>query len=257
MQVMETTSHAQPIGLHTAVRNRYYFGKLLDVVHFDIEQDYFNYKRWLINRLILGYGVVCGFDVELGKDETTVSMTSGFGIDRWGREIIAPAGYQDFKLPDRPAAGQQQSQQQQKDYCEDDDVWYHLLICYYECDGSPEPALGDECGVETCVPSLAQERFKLEWRKGRAPEPPHDDCPSDLITGDRVNRRALAIHISQCCQKPPCDPCLPLANVRIPPEGQGSIDIDITIRPIVYTNDLLYQLITAMGPRPNHARAGK
>lgn len=257
MQVMETHDRARPIELHTAVRNRYYFGKLLDVVHFDIEQDYFNYKRWLINRLVLGYGVVCGLDVQLRNGGKAVAVTSGLAIDRWGREIIVPSASRDFDLPELPPP----KPTQQQAPCEGEDLWYHLLICYYECEGSPEPALGDECGVESCVPSSTQERYKLEWCKGRAPEPPHDDCLSELISGDRVNRRALALHISQCCQQPACDPCLALANVRMPrQDDQGGPDVDITIRPIVYTNDLLYELITAMGSgssRQNQPRAGK
>jgi hypothetical protein len=44
----------------------------------------------------------------------------------------------------------------------------------------------------------------------------------------------------------PCDPCLPLANVRLAKaDGSSPADVDITIRPIVYTNDLLFELTNA------------
>jgi hypothetical protein len=250
MQVMEASAQARPVSLPVGVRNRYYFGKLLDVVHFDIEQDYFNAKRWLINRLVLGYGVVCGMDVQLRNSDKSVVVTTGFGIDRWGHEIIVPAESRpwDLPLPPPPPAPSTAAPATATpaSSCEDDDCYYSLYICYYECASSPEPSLGDDCGQQNCVPSLIQERYKLEWRKGKAPDPPPDDCVSDLITGGRVNRRALALRVSQCCQDAPCDPCLPLANLRLAkPDGSTSADVDITIRPIVYTNDLLYELITA------------
>ena len=55
------------------------------------------------------------------------------------------------------------------------------------------------------------------------------------------------------------DGCIPLANVRLPRGNRcESEDIDISVRPIVYTNDLLFELIVGVmnewQPRP---RAGK
>src|SRR3970282_1579003 len=46
--------------LESPTRNRYFYGKLLTERHFDLEQRYFNRKRWLLNRLTLGSGVICG-----------------------------------------------------------------------------------------------------------------------------------------------------------------------------------------------------
>ena len=70
------------------VRNRYFYGKLLDVFHFEMEQNYFNEKRWLLNRLISGYGVVCGLNVTLGPDGQSVVVSPGTALDKCGREII-------------------------------------------------------------------------------------------------------------------------------------------------------------------------
>jgi hypothetical protein len=252
-------SDARPLELHTAIRNRYFYGKLLDVVHFEIEQDYFNYKRWVVNRLVLGYGVVCGLDVQLRDGARAVVVTKGFAIDRWGREIVVASESHELELPEAYEELPYEQEREQKSACDDDTVCYHLVICYHECGSSPEPALGDECGAQNCVPSLVQERYRLEWRPGKAPEPPHDDCLSHLISGDRVNRRALALHVSQCCPEPPAESCLPLANVRFPRNGdKGNVDVDISVRPIVYTNDLLFELITAMSAeRQNRPRGGK
>ncbi len=46
-------------------RNNYYYGKMMDERHFDMEQDYGNYKRWLNNRITLGEGVLSGLEVKM------------------------------------------------------------------------------------------------------------------------------------------------------------------------------------------------
>jgi hypothetical protein len=69
-------------------RNRYFRGKLLDVDHFDLEQVYFNDKRWLINRFGIGSGVLNGLICELFGDGGTVRIQPGVAIDSAGREII-------------------------------------------------------------------------------------------------------------------------------------------------------------------------
>src|SRR5690242_20128799 len=76
-------------GLTTPARNNYFYGKMLDVQHFTMEQRYFNQKRWLLNRLALGSGVVCGlqFIVVNGR----LALGPGVAIDPLGREIIVPA----------------------------------------------------------------------------------------------------------------------------------------------------------------------
>ena len=51
-------------GLTPARRNRYYYGKLMDVLHFSMEQQYVLAKEWLFNRAVIGPGVVCGLDVQ-------------------------------------------------------------------------------------------------------------------------------------------------------------------------------------------------
>src|SRR5262245_56488749 len=76
--------------LQRPVRNRYFFGKKLDVQHFELEQSYFNVKRWLLNRLVSGVGVVCGLNVvwaEPGRHEA-ILVKPGLAIDKWGRETI-------------------------------------------------------------------------------------------------------------------------------------------------------------------------
>ena len=68
-------------------RNRYFYGKLLSVDDFELEQKYFNDKRRLINRFLFGPGIVSGLCV-VEVDEQTISLETGFALDTWGREII-------------------------------------------------------------------------------------------------------------------------------------------------------------------------
>jgi len=73
--------------LYPFERNRYFYGKLLTVRDFEIEQRYFNDKRRLTNRLLHGCGIVSGLQV-IYVDEKTVSIEPGLAIDGSGREIV-------------------------------------------------------------------------------------------------------------------------------------------------------------------------
>ena len=71
-------------------RNRYFYGKMLTARDFETEQKYFNDKRRLINRSVLGAGIVCGLGVNAG-DDTSLTVESGLALDYLGREIAVNA----------------------------------------------------------------------------------------------------------------------------------------------------------------------
>lgn len=77
-------------------RNRYFYGKLMTVRDFETEQGYMNEKRYLLNRLVTGAGVVCGFnDMQVYTEGLYVKVRfpgGGVAIDCCGREIVIPAG---------------------------------------------------------------------------------------------------------------------------------------------------------------------
>ncbi|MCH5264622.1 MAG: hypothetical protein J1F02_01895 [Lachnospiraceae bacterium] len=68
-------------------RNRYFYGKLLSVDDFELEQRYMNDKRRLLNRFLHGTGVAAGLYV-VQMDEQTLSVETGFALDNRGREIV-------------------------------------------------------------------------------------------------------------------------------------------------------------------------
>jgi hypothetical protein len=73
-------------------RNRYFFGKLMDVGQFRKEQDYFRSRQAILNRLVLGSGIVDGLDVVADPDTPgRVIVGPGLAIDPEGRMIVVPA----------------------------------------------------------------------------------------------------------------------------------------------------------------------
>lgn len=81
-----TATNCDPCG--PAVRNRYFRGKLLTVADYQAEQRYMIQRRRLINRTLLGYGIVSGFEVGR-KEEQALAIAPGVGIDANGRELVA------------------------------------------------------------------------------------------------------------------------------------------------------------------------
>ncbi|HEU4597252.1 MAG TPA: hypothetical protein VFS10_19130, partial [Pyrinomonadaceae bacterium] len=69
-------------------RNNYYYGKQFTIRDLLQEQSYFNEKRRLINRSVLGWGVVCGLGVEWSEKEKEFTVHEGMALDCCGHEII-------------------------------------------------------------------------------------------------------------------------------------------------------------------------
>ena len=67
-------------------RNRYFYGKLLTVRDFEIEQKYTRNSAQLMHRLVFGAGVVCGLNVS-ASDDSTLLIESGMAIDYLGRTV--------------------------------------------------------------------------------------------------------------------------------------------------------------------------
>lgn len=273
------------------VRNRYYYGKLLDVFHFDLEQNYFNNKRWLLNRLVSGYGVACGLNVTLGADGQSVVVTPGFAIDKCGREIIVCQQSDPLPLPApqapptgttnqgiggaQPVANPAPTVPVQNPVgvtvappppmnndCNDTGVYKHLSICYHECLADPSPAFGGDCDTQaTCTPGSIREKYSLKLSDGKLCPAPTTTSLPNVISNGTLNYQALASYVTNLpfCV-PGTDCCIPLANIQIPtqPQTYTQNSIDISIRPLVYTADMLYELMLAwMGPTAPALRGGK
>jgi hypothetical protein len=79
-------------------RPRYFAGKLLTAEDFELEQRYHIEKRWLLNRMLHGSGVVSGLSVAAGEGGN-VTVAPGFALDPYGRELLL-CDPQQLAIPD-------------------------------------------------------------------------------------------------------------------------------------------------------------
>lgn len=70
-----------------SLRNRYFRGKLLTVADYEAEQRYMIRRRRLVNRSVLGWGVISGFAVTV--EDGHLHVGPGVAFDDHGRELVA------------------------------------------------------------------------------------------------------------------------------------------------------------------------
>ncbi|MEO1614983.1 MAG: hypothetical protein AAFV88_03985 [Planctomycetota bacterium] len=239
MHTKPTTERWQPsrCELHPPRRNNFFFGKQLDVYHFQLETDYFNAKRWLINRLTVGFGVVCGLDVrECSSRDGILVVEPGVAIDGLGRELIVPST---IEMEDPRIMRNH-----------DEEAVFHLVLRYWAGKKDPEPVYTSECPDQE-QPGVICESPRLELRQGSAPKlKPTPDSICKSIDHCGLEHERLARIVSESCPDCPTDPSVPLADVCVP-EGfdpahsneRCQLSFTPEVRPIVYSNMLLKQLL--------------
>ena len=160
-------------------RNRYFYGKLMTVRDFLREQEYFNSKRWLVNRLLFGSGIVCGLETaEVGTEPTTtVEIQPGVAFDLKGHEITVSevARVNLAKLDTEglaPGGGTGET---------------NLLVClnYHECPKEPVPSLGGSPCEEACESNRVGETYTVSLLKA----PPEAEPPTPCETW--LNRQTV------------------------------------------------------------------
>ena len=114
-------------------RNRYFYGKLLTVRDFELEQKYTRSAAQLMHRLVFGAGVVCGLGVSAG-DDSTLLIESGMAIDYLGRMVaVEEPLLRKLQMID----GQETLHDQESAY---------LCLKYQETDLEPVNAVGASSG---------------------------------------------------------------------------------------------------------------
>lgn len=85
------------------LRNHYFHGKMMDAYHFEMETAYHSHLRALVNRTVLGTGVVCGLNVthphDCAADRPAVNLAYGVAIDAWGRVVVVPDRLEGVEIP--------------------------------------------------------------------------------------------------------------------------------------------------------------
>ena len=155
--------------LSAPVRNRYFYGKLLDVTQLEREQSYFVERSRLINRLTLGTGVVCGLSVRVRDGEIVVGP--GVAVDGFGREIVVT---EPFAVPDpwtlTDECGDPTGERRQNGPVV-------LCLAYHECLVDPAPVLVSDCEIrEACEHGAVRERFRMLVHAPDAVELPPEPC---------------------------------------------------------------------------------
>ncbi len=170
-------------------RNHYFYGKLMAVKDFEVEQSYMNEKRHLLTRLINGTGIVCGLDdAEIYTDEGKVKIkfkTGGFAVDSEGREIVVPAE------SDKQVYIKEGQTTVNLTRTELETSLYYVYLEYNPVFGEPvnSAATPSSC-EETCCPNRVIEDFELVASRDH-PESPAIVCPSlsGNISEDTARKR--------------------------------------------------------------------
>lgn len=230
--------------LTPARRNRFYYGKLMDVLHFSMEQQYVLAKEWLYNRAVLGAGVVCGLVVEPLTTEAGngVVIRAGLAVDGWGREIVVPedVALVPLELTD-PCGGSASA---------DDEALpteTRIELCYAECLTDFAPAyVSEDCGCDNgCESGTVVESYCLRVREGHG-----DDVETPCLASVKDGIKAGDLHKVLCeltatCAPDPADPCLTLANVTVNADGILEVD-SCSPRVVAPSNRALLQLVSCL-----------
>lgn len=250
-------------------RNNYFYGKLLDVPHLRMEQDYAKLKQWLLNRLTIGNGVLCGLGVAL--DQGKICVDPGVAIDFFGREIIVPGRFCIDPFAPKPPCEKGwggPADEPEKPPQGPATLW----LCYRECLTDFAPVAVSDCPPEDrCEAGTIVETFKFRIAQGSSPNSVVDKnfCTNILKVfpeqgGNPLGKGELGPQkgeapkdpheilcelIGKDCTLPDGDGCIPIAtfdflkNQRI-----GNLKV-CAPRPRVYSNAVLLELIFCLMAR--------
>jgi len=124
-----------------------------------------------------------------------------------------------------------------------------VRLCYHECESDPVDVLAGDCGSGSpCAPGSIREQWSISFEAGcQEPQDPTCRFP-DVLRGGELDYAELARFVTRGCPDPPRNHCVPLANLHLDcRDGQCEIDddtIDITIRPVVFANAILFDLLS-------------
>jgi hypothetical protein len=248
-----------PTVLAAPQRNQYFYGKLLDVPHLALEQEYFNGKRWLLNRLLEGSGVVSGLAVVPAVNGTLLAIQPGVAIDGWGREIVVPT----LSIPFDPR--QLTDDNGNPTGTQNGAGPVTITLCYRECGIDPAPVLVASCSpAGDCAPSSTREQYAVVVKAGSAIAGPVACNFSNVFTPASGSNDLPDLHAALAARVsgPYADPtglgCILLAQVNLPASGAiTAAMIDNSVRPVVVSNAVLIELIFCLAQRVQQVASPK
>jgi hypothetical protein len=221
---MSTDTTKRSCDYNSYKRTRYFHGMLLTERDFQEEQIYHQEKRRLLNRMLHGWGVVCGMGVKpTTPDSSKVVVTAGMALDCLGNEIVVCSDFElDLKkLPDLCP----DTSKGEKDPCVERETGackYYIGIKYTEAPTDPVPVYvpGGSCEEKTCEYSRIREGYCVHLFKS---PPCHAVQPKDGLFEKIVNclkdgagnadkvrcvKKVIEDFQASFCQQPyPCPVC--------------------------------------------------
>jgi hypothetical protein len=215
-------------------RIRYFMGRHLTARDFRDEQVYHRSHRLFHNRMLHGWGVVCGLNVMEHQNadcqKKYVKVTPGMALDCCGREIVVSCAVtcEEQGLPPIPWDSRSEAK-----------PLLLLLLCYDEKKIDPVPVLQSEgdCGSAKTDYGRVKETWKLSWKWVSRQEllkygwkPQYaDDVPAKPVEGQNHPEVVYGEPCSHDDCGDPCDEnhrscldgncspdhCVPLAILRI------------------------------------------
>jgi len=176
-------------------RTDYFHGMLMTERDFREEQIYHIEKRKLLNRMLHGWGVVCGLKVRpTDPPSPNIIVEGGMALDCFGNEILV-CEEQTVDLTVKPCATTAAYDPCAQYVLEPQDQALYVVIKYDERGTKPEPvyAPGGSCEEKTCNFSRIQEGFCIEvW--DYPPDAPEPDFTTQPCT------EPFPCPPSDCCQ---------------------------------------------------------
>jgi len=216
-------------------RNRFFHGKLMTARDMQAEQDYHIGRLNMLNRLVIGKGIVRGLnvtDVRNADDGLVVEVGPGVALDGDGRLIVVD----NVATENLPAATGEE---------------IHVFLGHEEASKGKVPVQGSDRGYEEdCTYNRIVETFDITYQEDlpdRYGEEPGDESagPVDPHVDDESNGIEIArsYHRSQLEARGPArDSDVFLGSFERTSDGWEEMDGEAQ-RPYVYTNDMLYDVL--------------
>lgn len=209
-------------------RPRYFPRQLMTPDELTLEQQFFLDKMRRHNRLLHGWGVVCGAQVRQKMDKDgdpvpwTLEISAGSILDQVGNEIVIPKKII-YHLQKESVSGH---------YKNGDDPWcsdvpidrpvgktWYLAVCYEECERRPVRVMPAGCGCDDtdCENSRIRESFRIAALDYL---PPSYEGLEFTPEPQQFNPWAC----NDSCPSCPEDPCVVLAAITA--DNEGNLEID-------------------------------
>lgn len=188
--------------------NNYYYGKQFTVRDLLQEQSYLNDKRRLINRTVLGWGVVCGLDVCWDAAQRKLVVQTGMALDCCGHEIVV---CEEQRVP----FGQLEEESGTVSAQPEHEGKFVLCLEYDQCRTEPVELPSPGCGQQGEVEyNRVRDGFKLTvkpWAEA-CPKQPHGHvhCLDRFKDGGNAcHTEPLHQHLCSTLaeRRPDCKPC--------------------------------------------------